>query len=173
MRRAFTLIEMMIAIVIFSLIVIFLYKSYDSLKRSSAKYVSMTHDMQRLWRIKKMLYLDFALSLQSDISVLSQETNEDAVLLQTSNSLHGRFHPYVAYIVKEGTLYRLESLRKLVYPLDTETIGDVDEIAKVERFRIYKAFKKESKHPVSYYLIDIKLAKGGRILYKVRALNEI
>ena len=172
MRRAFTLIEMMIAIVIFSLIVVFLYKSYDSLKRSNNKYTAVPKDMRYLWRIKRMLYLDFALSLNSNVSVLNQEKNEDVVLLQTSNSLHNRFYPYVAYIVKERRLYRLEALRKLVYPFDAETEADVDEIAKVERFRIYKALKKEAKNIVTYYLVDIKLSSGEHILYKIRALNE-
>ena len=172
MRRAFTLIEMMIAILIFSLIVVFLYKSYDSLKRSNDKYTAITKDMRHLWRIKKMLYLDFALSLKSNVSVLNQERNEDVVLLQTSNSLHNRFYPYVAYVVKDGILYRLESLRKLTYPFDAETIGDADVIAKVERFRIYKALKKEAGSAITYYLVDIKLTSGEQILYKIRALNE-
>ena len=172
MRRAFTLIEMMIAIVIFSLIVLFLYKSYDALRQSNQKYTTMTKEIRRLWRIKKMLYLDFALLIKSDVSVLNQERNEDVVLLQTSNSLHNRFYPYVAYVVKEGTLYRLESLRKLSYPFDAQTTADVDEIAKVTRFRIYKALKKENETAAAYYLIDIKLADGRRILYKVRAFNE-
>ena len=171
-RAAFTLIEMMIAIVIFSLIVVFLYKSYDALKQSNQKYTLMTKEMERLWRIKKMLYLDFALSLQSDVNVLNQEKNEDMVLLQTSNSLHNRFYPYVAYVVKEGVLYRLESLRKLSYPFDAATTADVDEVAKVTHFRLYKALKKEGSNAAAYYLIDIKLAHGERILYKVRALNE-
>ena len=172
MRRAFTLIEMMIAIVIFSLVVLFLYKSYDALRESDRKYTSITKEMQHLWRIKKMLYLDFALLLKSDVSVLHQETNEDVVLLQTSNSLHNRFYPYVAYVVKEGTLYRLESLRKLSYPFDAQTTADVDEIGEVKRFRIYKALKKENESAAAYYLIDIKLADNRRILYKVRAFNE-
>ena len=173
MRRAgFTLIEMMIAIVIFSLIVVFLYKSYDALKQSNQKYTTMTRQMEHLWRIKRMFYLDFALSLKSDVNVLNQEKNEDVVLLQTSNSIHNRIYPYVAYVVKEGVLYRLESLHKLSYPFDAETTADVDKIAKVKRFRIYKALKKEGSSAVGYYLIDIKLKDGKRILYKVRALNE-
>lgn len=172
MRRAFTLVEMMIAILIFSLVVVFLYRSYDALRQENQKQTQMTKQMQHLWRIKRMLYLDFALSLRSDVSVLNQEKNEDVVLLQTSNSLHERFYPYVAYVVKDGVLYRLESLRKLTYPFDAETSADVDEIAKIERFRIYKALKKEENKAVTYYLIDIKLASGEQILYKVRAFNE-
>lgn len=172
MRRAFTLIEMMIAIVIFSLIVVFLYKSYDVLRQSDRKYTAITKQMQHLWRIKKMLYLDFALLLKSDVNVLHQETNEDVVLLQSSNSLHGRFYPYIAYVVKEGVLYRLESLRKLTYPFDAEVSADVDMVAKVKRFRVYKALKKENESTVAYYLVDLHLADGKRILYKVRAFNE-
>ncbi len=171
-RGAFTLIEMMIAITIFALIVVFLYKSYDSLKRSNEKYTKITNQMQRNWRIKKMFFLDFSLIIKSDISVLNQEKNEDVVILQTSNSIHNRTNPYVAYVVKDGVLYRLESLQKLTYPFGADVVGDVDEIGKVKRFRIYKALKKEEQHAVTYYLIDVKFANDERILYKVRALNE-
>ena len=93
-------------------------------------------------------------------------------MLQSSNSLHNRFYPFVAYLVKEGTLYRLESLRKLSYPFDAQTSADVDEVGKVKRFRIYKALKKESNQAVGYYLVDIEFADGERILYKIRSLNE-
>lgn len=171
-RRAFTLIEMMIAIVIFSLVVVLLYKSYDSLKRSNTKQAQINQKMQRLWQIKKLLYLDFTLALQSDVSVLSQEKNEDVVILQTSNSIHNRTNPYVAYVIKDETLYRIESLRKLTYPFDADVTGDVDEIGKVKRFRIYKALKKERENIVQYYLIDIKFQTGETILYKVAAFNQ-
>ena len=172
MRRAFTLIEMMIAIVIFSLIVLFLYKSYDALRQSNKKYITVAKEMEKMWRIKKMLYLDFTLLIQSDVKVFNKKRSEDVVLLQTSNSLHNRFYPYVAYVVKEGTLYRLESLRKLSYPFDVQTTADVDEICRVKQFRIYKTHKKENGTTVTYYLIDIELVDDRRILYKVRALNE-
>ncbi|SFV54029.1 hypothetical protein MNB_SM-7-1002 [hydrothermal vent metagenome] len=172
-RGAFTLIEMMVAIVIFSLIVISLYKSYDALKESNQKYSKITEEMEHLWRIKRVLYLDFALTLKSNVKVLNQERNRDIVLLQTSNSIHNRFNPFVAYVVKNGVLYRLESLYKLHYPFDTQTVADVDRIGKVKRFRIYKALKKEGQRVISYYLIDILFSDKTKILYKIRALNEV
>ena len=171
-RNAFTLIEMMIAIVIFSLIVVFLYRSYGALKQSNEKYATITKRMERMWRLKKMLYLDFALSLKSDVSVLNQERNEDVVILQSANSIHNRFNPYIAYVMRDGWLYRLESLRKLQYPFGADVGGDVDKVAQVKRFRVYKAMKKENQNAVSYYLVDIKLENGESILYKIRSLNE-
>lgn len=170
-RAGFTLIEMMVAIAIFALIVIFLYKSYNTLRVSNQKYTKISQEMERLWHIKKMLYLDFALVIDN-VRILHQQRNEDVVLLQTSNSIHNRINPYVAYVVKEGTLYRIESLQKLTYPFGADTTGDVDAITPIKRFRVYKALKKEYGAVVTYYLLDIVRENGEKILYKIRRLNQ-
>ncbi len=173
MRKAFTLIEMMIAIVIFSVMVIFLYRSYGSLERSNAKYEKIEKGMERFFKVKKTLFLDFSLAVENNITILNQDRNEDVVFVHTSNSLHNRFDPYVAYVVKEGVLYRIESLRPFrEYPFGADTFGDVDKVASIKRFRVYKALKKENGNIVTLYLIDAVLKNGKKILYKVRRLNQ-
>lgn len=173
MRRAFTLIEMMVSITIFSLVVLLLYRSYASLERSNAKYHQKERYIEHLFRIKRMFYLDFSLVLDENLSVLPQQNGRDVVLLQTSNSLHDRIDPYVAYVVKNETLYRIESLQPLKsYPFGADVGGDVDEVAKVRRFRVYKALKKENNATRSLFLIDCVTREGEHILYKIAALNQ-
>ena len=173
MKKGFTLIEMMIAITIFSVLVIFLYRSYNSLERSNAKYEKIEQEMNRFFKVKKALFLDFSLAVENNITILNQERNEDVVFLHTSNSLHDRFDPYVAYVVKEGVLYRIESLRPFgEYPFGVDTFGDVDRVAPVKRFRVYRALKKDNDNITTLYLIDAVLQNGKKILYKVRRLNQ-
>jgi prepilin-type N-terminal cleavage/methylation domain-containing protein len=174
MRKGFTLIEMMIAVTILAIIMMFLYKSYASLNVSNKKYNDIYNDIKKVIKVKKVVYLDFSLSLDKNINILNQEKNEDAVFLQTSNSIHNRINPYVAYVVKDKKLYRLESLNRFkTYPLDVEIKADVDELGEVERFRVYKATKKDANVTTNLYLVDIKFKDDKEdILYKIKALNQ-
>ena len=174
MRRGFTLIEMMIAITIFSIVIIFLYQSYDSLQRSNAKYEQERKKMERLFRLKRLLFLDFTLMISKKPDILNQDQESDVLFLQTSNSIHGRINPYVAYFVKDGELFRIESLRPFrEYPLAADVVGDVDVLAKAKRFRIYYALKKSTKESVQgLFLVDLKTKEEERVLYKVPAFNQ-
>ena len=173
MKKGFTLIEMMVAIAIFSLVVIMLYRSYDSLQKNSSKYREKQEKMQRLWRLKKTIFLDFSLVLNGEAAVLHQDRNRDILYLHTSNSVHDRINPYVAYVFKGERLYRLESLHDYgPYPFGSDIDADVDMIAKIKKFRIYKALAKQNKQIVTYFLVDISLQSGEEILYKIKALNQ-
>lgn len=90
--------------------------------------------------------------------------------MQTKNSLHRRIEPYVAYIVKEKKLYRLESLREFKeYPLAAESDFVVDELGSVELFRLY-ASKDTQKH---LYLLHALFEDKEEILLKLKALNVL
>ena len=86
--------------------------------------------------------------------------------MQTSNSVHRRYNPYVAYIINHSKLYRLESLKPLSYPLDVSSEFDVDEFGEVTRFRVF-----ESKDKASY-IVDVLFKNKEKILLKVKVLNE-
>jgi prepilin-type N-terminal cleavage/methylation domain-containing protein len=173
MRKGFTLIEMMVAISIFALIIVFLYQSYASLNASNQKLQQTTKALEHFGKIKRTIFLDFALALNDKVTVIHQDREHDVVFLATSNSVHHRFHPNVAYIVKEGALYRMESLKPFVtYPLESDRIGDVDFLAKVNRFRVYKALKKDTNNTKTLFLVDVVFEDAKRILYKIPALNQ-
>jgi len=165
MRKAFTLIEMMISISILSILMIFLYKSYAELNRSNATYKEVLSSMQQHELIKKVLYLD--LSLASKVKVLHQNKQTDVVFLQTKHSLHRRINPSVAYIFKDEHLYRLESLLPFKeYPLAAESDFVADDLGKCELFRIYK-----SKTKMNMFVVHVKFFQQKEILLKVKALN--
>ena len=134
-KKGFTLVEMMIAIAIFSLIAIFLYRSYDSFQRTNTTYTHITSNLRDELLIKQTLYIDFSLAM--GVKIKNQDKNYDVVFFQTPNSLHNRINPYVAYIPKDGHLYRLESLHKFsTYPLEADRVADVDDLGKITRFRL-------------------------------------
>ncbi len=169
MRKAFTLIELMISIVILSTMMVFLYKTYASLNRSNEVIKTELHNIKDIQQLKKVLYLDFSLALPKTMIIQNRETVEDAVFFQSSNSIHKRYNPYITYIVKENKLYRLESLTKFEsYELPVNAEFDVDYLGEVDKFRVYKS----SATDTEIYLLNIGFKEFGDVLLKVRVLNE-
>lgn len=168
MRKAFTLIELMIAISIFSIIMIYLYKSYASLNQSNSIVKVELQGISSIQKVRKVLFLDFSLALYKSVIIKNRDTKEDFVFFQSSNSLHKRHNPYIAYILKEEKLYRLESLKPLKsYELSVDAEFDIDYIAKVEGFRVYK-----SSNEKEAYLIHIDFENQEDLILKAVVLNE-
>jgi len=168
MRKAFTLIELLISIVILTILMVFLYKSYASLNRSNILISKEIKKLQTSQLIKKTLYMDFTLALKNSVVVLNQDRKIDVVYFQSSHSLHKRINPYIAYIVKDKKLYRLESLKPYKeYPMaaDVEFVSDF--LAQVKSFRVY-ASEGESK---GLYLLHIEFNDKDELILKVKALN--
>jgi prepilin-type N-terminal cleavage/methylation domain-containing protein len=166
MRKAFTLIELIISISILSIIMIFLYKSYSSLNSSNKFYKKEVLHIKKEELIKKVLFLDFSLALPNSVTIINQEKNEDVVFLQSSNSIYRRFNPYIGYIMKDSKLYRIESLKEIVvYLLDADMEFSAECFGEVNGFRVYLSEKKDA------YLIHIDFKNDEDILMKVNKLN--
>jgi prepilin-type N-terminal cleavage/methylation domain-containing protein len=167
MRKAFTLIELLIAITILSIMMLFLYKSYASLNRSNSFYKKEVTSLKHETLIKKVIFLDFSLAVNNSISILNQGKKEDIVLMQSSHSLHKRYNPYIAYIMKNSELYRLESLKRLTYPLGVGSEFSVDYIGEVDGFRTYTS----SKEIEDVFLVHVNFKNEDDILLKIKVLE--
>lgn len=84
MRKAFTLIELLISITILSIMMLFLYKSYASLNLSNKFYKNELSQIKDEQLIKKVVFLDFSLALSHSTTILNQDKKEDMVLMQSS-----------------------------------------------------------------------------------------
>ena len=172
-RTAFTLIEMMISIVILSIMMIFLYQSYSALNKSNSVYAKKANSIEGEQLKKRVLYMDFSLALFKSVAITKQDKNEDIVFLQSSNSLHKRYNPYVGYIVKDEKLYRIESLKELKeYPLGVDDEFVVDYFGEVNSFRVYASDKNREVNASNSYLVHIDFKQEDDILLKIKALNE-
>lgn len=167
MRSAFTLIELMVSITILAIIMIFLHKSYASLNRSNHFYKDQIVDVKTTQLKKRVLFLDLSLALPKSVKILNQDKKEDIVFFQTTNSMHKRYNPFVAYIFKDSKLYRLESLRKFTsYPLSLDAEFSVEFFGDAKSFRIYKSDKKDEA-----YLVHIDFKDEDDILLKIKVLG--
>ncbi len=167
MRKAFTLIELMVSISILSIIMIYLYKSYSSLNHSNLFYKKEVSSIKIAQLKKRVFYLDFSLALPNSVKIINQDKNEDIVFLQSVNSMHRRYNPYITYIFKDSKLYRLESLKVFkTYPLDSDAEFSAELFGDVDSFRIYKSNKKDEA-----YLVHVDFKDEDDILLKVKVLG--
>lgn len=171
LRAAFTLIEMMIAISIFSIMTLYLYKTYSSLNIANENLSVEVSKIQKIQKIKKLLYMDFNLALFNEkniINITNRDKGEDFVFFQTSHSVHKRFNPYITYIVKNKKLYRLESLKPIdSYDISRDAAFDVDYLGEVKSFRVYKSTSKNVS-----YLVAVDFKSMENILLKITPLNS-
>jgi len=167
MRKAYTLVELVISITILSIIIIFLYKSYASLNESNRFYKKELSHIKSQQLKKKVIFLDFSLAMDKSIKIINQDKKEDIVFLQSSNSMHNRYNPYIAYIFKEQKLYRLESLKEFKkYPLSVDTEFSVDYFGEAKSFRVYQS----DDNSTASYLVHIDFKEDEDVLLKINSL---
>jgi prepilin-type N-terminal cleavage/methylation domain-containing protein len=168
MKKAFTLIELVISIVILSILMIFLYKSYSDLNLVNAIYTKEITKISKTEHIKETLYKDILLATYTTISITSESKNYDYLYMQTKNSIHQLINPYVSYIIHNKTLYRLESAIKIdSYPIQNDIPFIVDKIGEVEKFRIYPSQNQIDQ----LFLVQLKLKDQLNMVFKIKALN--
>lgn len=176
MRKAFTLLEMMISITILAIMMLYLYHIYASLNISNDIFAKATKKIGKSEQKKQVVFLDFSLALKetnATINILNQETKEDVLFMQSAHSLHRNFNPYIGYMVKNKKLYRIESLKPLSeYPLSVDSEFVVDEFGEVNGFRVYKNDKKKDQNASEAYLVHIDFKDEDDILLKMKMLNE-
>ncbi len=149
MKKAFTLIELMISILLLALIVTFLYQSVAQLQSSNQQFLQKSETTELREGVLKLLYND--LINAQDIKWNNEAGNLDTIVIHTSNSLHNMSQPHVRYHV-----YGDKVLRRVEFPEEKmDFINDRfrfnDMIEEVKLLRIY-----EHK---GHYLFNLK-AKG-------------
>jgi prepilin-type N-terminal cleavage/methylation domain-containing protein len=168
MRKAFTLIEILIAITILSIMMLFLYQSYSSLNISNSFYKNELGQIKNDYLKKKVFFLDFSLVYKETAKILNQDTKQDVVFLQSSHSIHKRHNPYIAYIIQDSKLYRLESIQEFnEYPLSVGGEYVADCLGEIDSFRVYR-----SKDDEGSFLVHADFKKDEDILLKIKALQE-
>ncbi len=108
MRRAFTLVELMISVILLSIIVTFLYQSVAQLQNSNQKLIKSTNKTLEREDLLKVLYNDF-INLTS-LDIIDKSDDTDVLVLQSTNSFYKMSMPYVRYMVdNDAILRRIES----------------------------------------------------------------
>lgn len=165
MKKAFTLIEMLISVSLLSVITLFLYQTYASLQQSNRFYGEELSEASREQKLRKTIYLDFALSTPASVKLINIDKTSDVVILQSSHSVHHRIMPYIAYMIKDNHLLRIESSEELFYPLSGEEEMIIDDLTELQIFRV---FQKENS-----FLVHLQKDDKKMILFRTNRLNDV
>ena len=168
MKKAFTLIELVVAIIILSILMVFLYQSYADLNRVNKTYTKAVEKLKTEELIKRAFYLDLLEAYKESVFIQHIDKKFDFISFMTRHSIHRRINPYVSYIVKEKVLYRLESLQQIKsLDINRDIAYDIDKIGEVKKLKLFgtRDNKKE------YFLLDLELIEKPKILFKIKVLN--
>lgn len=164
MRKAFTLIEVIISVILFGLITLVMFATVDNLRKQHLFYEIQERKLIEKNRLISLLRSDF-----DRASAVTWSTDPDnhytaAFVTGAGRSLYGIYEPYVLWLVlkDEHRLIRLESANPISLPIREEAqyLVHTDSIKTgCERFNIYEGAKTR--------LIDLAFENEAPVLIEV------
>lgn len=146
MRKAFTLIEIIVSIVLFGLIMLIMFSSIDNLREQHGFYATKIKELSEKNRLISLLRSDFNRPLSLTVRTDIDKRYTIASIGGSNNSLYGIYEPYVTWLVlkDEHRLIRIESPVPIPLPITDEILYQThtDSIqTDCETFRIYESSK--------------------------------
>lgn len=114
-KNAFTLIEVLISVTIFSIVMIFLYQALEITKTTNNFYEDKLEVYKTKSDLKKLFFDDFLYSIDENnsISITQDKNKNNLVSLNTYNTFHNSFYTHIVYFIsRENELIRIESSNK-------------------------------------------------------------
>ena len=165
MKRAFTLLEVVISITLFMILLIFLYKTLDQTKHSNNKLSSHTENI----KYKNELYdifLEDILESRSKIEIKKDNDKNSLLRFESSNSYHNSFFNHITYLISSNDkLIRIESKDK--FNFGETQIGFYDYafidilLEDIEYFEVNENSKKSNEN----YVFVVKQKDKERIIF--------
>jgi prepilin-type N-terminal cleavage/methylation domain-containing protein len=119
MKKAFTLVEVLVSVVLLGLISMFISSTIAQTKSNNKLFENRLKDDKKLESLIDILYDDIYFSKSITVDGLKKYS---LLHVKSKNSIYGIDEPYVVWLVlKDGNrLIRMESARKIVLPLKEE-----------------------------------------------------
>ncbi|TQV63406.1 MAG: prepilin-type N-terminal cleavage/methylation domain-containing protein [Sulfurovum sp.] len=168
MKKAFTLIEMLISVLLLGFVMMALYNSSDMLKKSNAHLYKYLQGSSKNTQTSQLLYLDI-LGSDGNISIQKEDSFYRLIINSTTSSIYGRQNPKVAWLVykENNTLLRVEG-DEFNLPLGIDDRVDIDKAGeKMELFSLYASRGNDK------ILVILKEATSDAKSFLVQNLNII
>jgi prepilin-type N-terminal cleavage/methylation domain-containing protein len=108
MKKSFTLLELLISITLFSIIVVFLYKTIDQTKHSNNLFSNKEQALKESNHLHNIFLEDIAES--SSITITSDKNKNSIIKIVTNNTYHNAFFNNITYLINSSKkLVRIES----------------------------------------------------------------
>ena len=143
MKKSFTLIEILISIIIFSMLFFAMFSVISQIKHSKNIIKEEFNKNKNTDILVKVLYNDILNALKIKI-VKSPDSDFIRLYLQTVNSLYGYCKPYVIWYVSKNrnSLIRVENSEPIT--LDNENLYYLNKFA--QNVKIFKIYKNKEKY---------------------------
>ncbi|WP_457595748.1 prepilin-type N-terminal cleavage/methylation domain-containing protein [Hydrogenimonas sp.] len=124
-RRAFTLVEMLVALLLTALVFTYLYATLDSVRGDHGRYERSVARVEASQRITSLLMQDLT-QLRSPLEIV-HEAGYDRIAFTTAHSIYGIARPWVHYYVSANgeALVRIESTAPIDF-FRSDYVGDVN-----------------------------------------------
>ncbi|HEX5330202.1 PulJ/GspJ family protein [Sulfuricurvum sp.] len=157
-RKAFTLVEVLISILLFGLISIFLFGAIDQIRNQQTFFKTKEGIIEQKNKIVSLMQSDFDRAQSVAVSSSSNNNFDTASIIGSNRSLYGSDAPFVTWVIlkADNTLVRMESTAPISVPINPKALYAThsDPIAQhCEIFRIYDSpshrliFLKTEAHP--------------------------
>lgn len=169
-KKAFTLVEVLISIALFSIIVLFLYQALEMSQKGNLFYEEKVFRFEESDSLKLLLYEDILNNSEvNSTKIIAEDKNTNTILrLTSSNTFHNHFYPHITYFLgKENELIRIESKKYFDEKNLNEILQEsyVDVVAqKVSKFRVTQKGIKELK-----FAIFIEFENGERLYFGAKS----
>ena len=143
-KRAFSLVELIISVVLLGIIVTFLYTTVSNLEKTNSIFAANEKALSDKEKVVDLLYDDIFTANSLEL----KGVDNSLVSMQTSNSLFDIAKPFVTWLVvkEKNSLLRFESIKEFKninsQNSDYFHISVVGENCEV--FKIYQSLKKEN-----------------------------
>ena len=134
MKKAFSLIEVLISIILFGMVYLTITNILSYLKTSNSFLKELYYKFDKNEKILKTLYMDLLEAY--NVKIVKKDKNTCTLYIKTNNSLYDLSQVYVIWYVNKGRLIRVESLDKRLLPLDK--IGYMYDFGEVKIFRVFR-----------------------------------
>jgi len=166
MRRAFTLVEVLVSIVLLGLISLFIASTISQTQNNNRLFESKANNDKKLESLVHLLYDDIYYSKAISVSGLKKYS---ILYLKSKNSIYDIDEPYIVWLVlkDKNSLIRIESAKKIALPIKEEMqkFAFIDEgIKNCEHFTI--TISKDKKKILSYLHVKDKKA----IIFEIEKL---
>jgi len=112
LKRGFTLVEILISIVLFSIILVFLYEVLDSNSKHNKHYEKIIDNKIDNFLLEDIVLQDF-LNSEGNITISEDKNKNSLISFKSSNTYHNPFYNYITYMLVNNEdvqeLVRLET----------------------------------------------------------------
>ena len=169
MKKAFTLLEVVISISIFMVMILFMYKALDDTKISNNKFVEYINKDLNINDIYQIVSED-VMEKTSDIALLEDRDKNSLFFFETKNSYHDPFYTNVLYMNIEDKFIRIESLNQInPKEFSYEVLEDAYIDVLFEKVNSFKAIKDTTNKKINIF---IELKNKEKIVFPIFEMEQ-